>query len=147
MPLKPEKSTDMKWSMRRPVWASTVLMLHAAAPATSPALPPIANASLIFALCGSEVLPPPISQDGMSTQESRGKDTTAAHFRFAGMCSTISVSDCMVVRSLPYLAFAPSRLSEPTTMMFFEPGLRFSGRSSPSLSSTAAESMLLLRSL
>ncbi len=136
----------MKWSIRRPVFASTVLMEQAAAPATSPLVPPIAKASLILARCGEESLPSPRSQAGICTQESRGNDTTAAHFRFAGTCSTISVSDCMVSRSLPYAALAPSRLSEPTTRMFFEPGLRFSGRSPPILSSTSADLMLLSRS-
>jgi hypothetical protein len=58
------------------------------------------------------------------------------------MCSTIKVSDCMAVRPLPYSALSPSRLSEPTTRMFFEPGLRLAGRSPPILLSMPAAWML-----
>ena len=67
----------------------------------------------------------PLPLSGMSTQESRGKEITVALRPFAGMCSTIMVSvltlppSSCVDSALSSCAFAPARLSLPSSRMFW----------------------------
>lgn len=73
---KPEKSTTMVWSTRRPVSCSTVFWVQAGFPS---AVSPTENAPLNMTWCwGAVQSPPGVLHAGMSTRESRGMDTATA---------------------------------------------------------------------
>ena len=80
MSRKPVKLTTTKWSIRMPVFFSTVLIVQATPRAVLfPSRVPRVNASLILKVVAEDIWPLPITQDGMLTQESRGIDMTSAH--------------------------------------------------------------------
>ena len=85
MSLNPLKSTTAKWLMNRPVFASTVLIVHAG--------PPMANAAL-NCCTGHWFLGTLASQfGGIFTIESRGIDTTVTCWRSAETWATRVVSE------------------------------------------------------
>ncbi len=81
-------------------------------------------------------------QLGRCTTVSRGMETTLALSCFSLMCSTIAVSERAPPSFLPYFAFAPARLSEPSTSMSMEPSGVSSGRSAPRAALMSTPDML-----
>ena len=124
MPLKPVKSTFTKWSMWIPVSVSTVFQVQA--------MPPELNDSLIMPRWACWPGSPCCArQAGSWTIESRGKLITIALSRFGDMCASMIVSVRSPGMLWPYLAFLPSRWSEPTTSTFMAVLATLAGRAVP----------------
>ena len=138
MSSKPEKSTMTKWPPRStPVRSMMVCITHAAPSPRSPFLPPLARATLNFAVQPFTTEPSYILQSEIFTRESRGIDTTSMRERSALMCMTIVVSPRMPpATSPPISAFSPLRSSVPiNTMLSGSPAAKSSGEpSTPAVS-------------